>query len=112
MGSCFQWQPHPLGLYCISAFIGWIKMEFGWIINLIGIAFNGLRWAIESILNMTLFKVNPDLSEAFASTIALLVSLTAAYILLVVVSAGKKILGIIILLGWALLIVSMIISAI
>jgi len=29
----------------------------------------------------------------------------------VVVSAGKKILGIIILLGWALLIVSMIISA-
>ncbi len=87
-------------------------MEFGWIINLIGVAFNGLRWAIESLLNMTIFKVNPELSEGFASTIALLVSLTAAYILLVVVSAGKKILGIIILLGWTLLIVSMIVSAI
>ncbi|MEM2125133.1 MAG: hypothetical protein QXX77_04235 [Candidatus Methanosuratincola sp.] len=86
-------------------------MDFGWIINIIGLAFNGLRWVIESILNMTLFKVNPELSEAFASTIALLISLTAAYILLVVVSTGKKILGIIILLGWALLIVSMIISA-
>ncbi|MEJ5292677.1 MAG: hypothetical protein WHS82_03685 [Candidatus Methanosuratincola sp.] len=85
-------------------------MDFGWIINLIGLAFNGLKWVIESILNMTLFQVRPELSEGFASTIALLISLTAAYILLVVVSTGKKILGIIILLGWALLIVSMILS--
>jgi len=85
-------------------------MDFGWIINLIGLAFNGLKWAIESVLNMTLFQVRPELSEEFASTIALLISLTAAYILLVVVSTGKKILGIIILLGWALLIVSMILS--
>lgn len=86
-------------------------MEFGWVINLVGLAYNGLKWAIESILSMTLFKVNPELAEGFSSTIALLVSLTAVYILLVVVSAGKKILGIVILLGWALLIVSMIVSA-
>ncbi|MBC7120026.1 MAG: hypothetical protein H5T33_00360 [Candidatus Methanosuratus sp.] len=81
-------------------------------INLIGLAYNGLKWAIESILNMTLFKVSPELVDGFANTIAFLISLTAIYILLVVVSAGKKILGIVILLGWALLVVSMVISAI
>ncbi|MDI9643876.1 MAG: hypothetical protein QFX35_01505 [Candidatus Verstraetearchaeota archaeon] len=86
-------------------------MEFGWIINLLGLAFNGLKWVIESILSMTLLKANPDLVEGFSNTIALLVSLTAIYIMLVVVSMGKKILGIIILLGWVLLLVSMVISA-
>ena len=86
-------------------------MEFGWIINLLGIAFNWLRSMIETLLNMTLFKVNPGLVDSFASTIALLITLTTIYIILVFVSSAKKILGIVLVLGWGLLIVSLILSA-
>ncbi|MCQ5376843.1 MAG: hypothetical protein NO516_02205 [Candidatus Methanomethylicia archaeon] len=87
-------------------------MEFGWLIDLVGMAFNGLRWAISQILELTLFKTNPTLVDNFASTISLLITLTAIYIMLIFVASAKKILGIILALGWGLLIVSLFLSAI
>jgi hypothetical protein len=86
-------------------------MDFGWIINLFGIAFDYIKNAITMLLNMTLFKVNPDLVDTFSSTITLLVTFTAIYIILVFVTSAKKILGIILLLGWVLLIASMFLTA-
>jgi len=86
-------------------------MEFGWVINLFGIAFDYIKNAITMLLNMTLFKVNPDLVDTFSSTITLLVTFTAIYIILVFVTSAKKILGIILLLGWVLLIASMFLTA-
>ncbi len=86
-------------------------MDFGWIINLFGIAFEYIKDAISALLNMTLFQVNPDLVETFSSTITLLISFTAIYIILVFVTSAKKVLGIILLLGWVLLIASMLLTA-
>jgi len=86
-------------------------MDFGWVINLFGIAFDYIKNAITMLLNMTLFKVNPDLVDTFSSTITLLVTFTAIYIILVFVPSAKKILGIILLLGWVLLIASMFLTA-
>ncbi|HPC28265.1 MAG TPA: hypothetical protein P5290_04705 [Candidatus Methanomethylicus sp.] len=86
-------------------------MDFGWVINLFGIAFDYIKNAITMLLNMTLFKVNPDLVDTFSSTITLLVTFTAIYIILVFVTSAKKILGIILLLGWVLLIASMFLTA-
>jgi hypothetical protein len=86
-------------------------MDFGWVINLFGIAFDYIKNAITMLLNMTLFKVNPGLVDTFSSTITLLVTFTAIYIILVFVTSAKKILGIILLLGWVLLIASMFLTA-
>jgi len=86
-------------------------MDFGWVINLFGIAFEYIKDAIGALLNMTLFQVNPDLVETFSSTITLLITFTAIYIILVFVTSAKKILGIILLLGWVLLIASMLLTA-
>ncbi len=82
-------------------------MDFGWIINLFGLAFEYVKGFIETLLNMTIFKVRPELVDNFSSTITLLVTFTAIYIILVFVTSAKKILGILLLLGWVLLIISM-----
>jgi hypothetical protein len=87
-------------------------MDYGWIVNLFGLAFNWLRSMIETLLNITLFKLNPELVNDFASTIALLITLTTIYIILVLISSSKKIIGIVLALGWGLLALSLIISAI
>lgn len=88
-----------------------IKMDFGWIINIFGIVFEWIKSAIAMLLNMTLYQVNPDIVDGYASTITLLISFTAIYIILVFVSSAKKILGIILALGWVLLIVSVFLTA-
>ncbi len=87
-------------------------MDFGWVINIFGIVFDWIKSVIAMLLNMTLFKVNPGVVDGYASTITLLVSFTAIYIILVFVSSAKKILGIILTLGWVLLIVSIFLTAI
>lgn len=87
-------------------------MDFGWVINIFGIVFDWIKSVIAMLLNMTLFKVNPGVVDGYASTITLLVSFTAIYIILVFVSSAKKILGIILTLGWVLLIASIFLTAI
>lgn len=71
-------------------------------------AYNWLTNFLTQILQQTILKDNPSIAQDYGSAIAMLVSLTAIYILLVLVSAFKKILGIILALGWVLLIVALI----
>jgi len=69
---------------------------YNWMVNL-----------ITTILQQTILKDNPDMAKQYGSALTLLISLTAIYILLVFISAFKKILGIIIAIGWLALIAAL-----
>ena len=73
-------------------------------------AYNGLVNLLQYILQETVFKANPTLAYTYGNAILLLVSLTAIYMLLMLVSAFKKVLGVLIAIGWVLLIVAIILN--
>ncbi|RLF10596.1 MAG: hypothetical protein DRJ98_05750 [Thermoprotei archaeon] len=85
---------------------------FDWstISTLIAQAFNALEDLINNLLTQTLFKARPELAEQFSGPISLLVSLTALYLLLTFITAAKKTIGIILIIGWALLIVAIVLT--
>lgn len=58
---------------------------------------------IASLLADTLFKTRPELASQFSGPLSLLVSLTALYLLLTLVTAAKRVIGAILIIGWALL---------
>jgi len=69
------------------------------------------NWLVEFLRNLfvsTVFKDRPDLADKFSSALTILISLTAIYLLLVFVSAIKKIIGILLLIGWVLLIIAIV----
>lgn len=70
---------------------------YSWLVNL-----------ITGILQQTILKDNPELARDYGSAITLLVSLTAVYLIVVLVSAFRKILGILIAIGWVVLILAII----
>ncbi len=73
--------------------------------------YNWLSDFLTRILQETILKNNPSIAHDYGSAIALLISLTAIYILLTLVAAFRKILGIILALGWILLIAAIFLRA-
>jgi|YelNatPaOPRAMG01_1025707.scaffolds.fasta_scaffold07961_1 hypothetical protein len=65
-----------------------------------------IRWFLEN----TLFKAKPQLSEQFADPIILLCSLTAILLIFELISNTRKILAATVILGWTILIVSIILT--
>jgi hypothetical protein len=59
---------------------------------------------------MSIFKADPQLAQEYAQLIGFLIPMTAIYILLVFVSALKKIIGYALAAGWGFLILMMILS--
>ncbi|HIQ03375.1 MAG TPA: hypothetical protein EYH40_03030 [Desulfurococcales archaeon] len=75
-------------------------------------ALNFLQNIIMGLLKETIFKSNPELAVQFSGAISTLTFLTAVYLLLVLVSSLRKIIGYLIALGWILLILAMTLSII
>jgi len=63
---------------------------------------------ITGILQQTILKDNPELARDYGSAITLLISLTAVYLIAVLISAFRRILGILIAIGWIVLILAII----
>ena len=74
--------------------------------------YNLIRTFLETILNETVFKADPQLANLYSDAITLLITLTAFYLVLELVSIGKKIIKIILIIGWVLLLVAFAISLI
>lgn len=70
--------------------------------------YNWLVELLKSLFASTIFKERPDLADKFSSAFTLLIGLTAIYLLLVFVSAIKKIIGYLLLIGWVVLIIAII----
>ncbi len=65
---------------------------------------------ISYLLQTTVFKADPTLATQYGQALTLLISLTAIYIILAFVSSLKKIIGIVIALGWILVITAMVLT--
>ncbi|MEM3365682.1 MAG: hypothetical protein QXM93_04615 [Candidatus Methanomethyliaceae archaeon] len=85
-------------------------MELSGVFNVVYFFFDLLRSFISFIVENTILRGRPDLANSFSSAITLLITVTAVYILLVFVTAAKKAIGIVLLIGWGLLILSLILA--
>jgi len=78
------------------------------IVNGLLTIYNWLVNIITTILQQTIIKDNPDIAREYGSALTLLISFTAIYLLLVLVSAFRKILGVIIAIGWLAIIIAIV----
>jgi len=62
------------------------------------------------ILENTIFKDYPEYATTYGDAITFLVSITAIYLILEMVSSAKRIIKIILAVGWALLFITIAIS--
>jgi hypothetical protein len=76
------------------------------IANFLFTMYDYLKKGIVFILEQTVFKANPQLAEYYAEVATLLASLTAIFIILEVLSVPKKVVKILLILGWLLFLFS------
>ena len=76
------------------------------IANFLFTMYDYLKKGIVFILEQTVFKTNPQLADYYAEVAALLASLTAIFIILEVLSVPKKVVKILLILGWLLFLFS------
>ena len=70
------------------------------------IIYDYIRKAIVFLLEKTIFRENPKLAEFYGDVASFLASLTAIYLLLLLIASAKKIIGVLLVLGWALFVVA------
>ena len=73
-----------------------------YVANFLFTIYDYLKKGIVFILEQTIFKTNPQLADYYAEVAAFLASLTAIFIILEVLSVPKKIVKILLILGWLL----------
>ena len=76
------------------------------IANFLFAMYEYLKKGIVFILEQTVFKANPQLADYYAEVAAFLASLTAIFIILEVLSVPKKVVKILLILGWILFLCS------
>lgn len=84
-----------------------LEIDFAFIFTLIGWVYEYIVSSLTAFLQATLFQSRPELASAFSNSFALLVPMTALFIILSVANAFRKLIGYILLIGWAMLIVSL-----
>lgn len=80
------------------------------IVNFLYAVYYFLRSAIAFMLENTLFKDRPDYAATYGDAISFLISLTALYLVLEMIEAAKKWVKIILIIGWGLLLITIITS--
>lgn len=78
------------------------------VVNFIYTLYGALRSALEYMLKATVYQARPDLAVKFADATTWLVSITAIWLILEFSTGLKKMVRIVVIIGWALLILSMI----
>lgn len=73
------------------------------VIHFLTIPYNFFVTQIQSFLQNTVLKTDPQIADTYANIIAWLTTLTAFYIILVLLESIRKLLGYIILFGWVII---------
>lgn len=79
-----------------------------YVANFLFTIYDYLKKGIVFILEQTIFKTNPQLADYYAEVAAFLASLTAIFIILEVLSVSKKVVKLLLILGWFLFICSIV----
>ena len=80
-------------------------------VNFVYTIYNGLTKALSFLLEQTVFKEYPGLAEFYGQIASFLIAITAVYLILLLVTAAKKVIGLVLILGWALFVVTLVIRA-
>lgn len=80
------------------------------IINILYAVYYFIRDILSFILQVTLFQEHPEYAATYGDALTFLISITAVYIILEFISSAKKWVKVILILGWGLLILSIVIS--
>lgn len=81
------------------------------LVNVLYAIYYFIRELIKSLFEFTIFKENPELALIYGDAFTILISLTALYLLLEIFVSAKKFVKWILIIGWVLLIVSIIAGA-
>ena len=79
--------------------------------NFVYTIYNGLTKALSFLLEQSVFKEYPELAEFYGQIASFLIAITAVYLILLLVTAVKKIVGLLLIIGWALFVVTLVIRA-
>lgn len=79
-------------------------------INFLSLIYNYVSDLITFILENTLFTANPEIAIQFGDVLTLLITLSTFFILLEFVNSAKKIIKLLLILGWILVVISIIIE--
>lgn len=71
-------------------------------------AYNYLVDLLSNILKETVFKSNPGLATQYSEGITLLITLTVIYLILEFFTAAKRVVRVILIIGWVLLILALV----
>lgn len=80
------------------------------IVNFLYAIYYFLRNAIAFLLESTLFQEHPEYAATYGDAISFLISLTALYLILEMIATAKKWVKILLIIGWGLLLVTIITS--
>jgi len=80
------------------------------LINFFYLFYRAVRDFIQYIFEATIMKAEPALAAKYADATTILVTVTAVLLVLEVFSAAKKVLRILVALGWTLLVVSVVVG--
>ena len=81
------------------------------LINVLYAIYYFIREVVSKLFEYTLFRGRPDLATLYGDALTILISLTAVYLLLELFAAARRIIKWLLLIGWLLLIVSMVAGA-
>jgi len=79
-------------------------------VNFLYTIYGHIRDLIVSILKQTVFKGKPELAFFYGDALMLLASLTSLYVILELFTSAKKVVKLILALGWGLLIMSIVLK--
>jgi len=80
------------------------------LVNFFYLLYRAVRAFIQYIFEATIMRADPTLAAKYADATTILITVTAILLVLEVFSAAKKILRILVILGWALLVVSIVVG--
>ena len=80
------------------------------ILTFIRTIYEELSSFLELLLSITIFKSSPEIATTYSEAISLLISLSAIYLILEVTLIGKRVIKLVLLLGWSLLMLSILMS--
>jgi len=82
------------------------------IVNFFYLFYSAVRRLIQYIFEATITKADPSLAAKYADATTILITITALLLVLEIFSAAKKILRILVVIGWVLLMLSILIGTV
>ena len=79
--------------------------------NFLYLIYDYIKKAVIFLLEKTIFQGNPKLASFYGEVATFLASLTAIYLLLLLITSARKIIGVVLLLGWIFFIVAIVVRS-